>query len=67
MSDENQEHGLAPSNSTNATAIGAFIAATVVWGLGQKQIFFPAGYEALLGGFVATLLGYLPKSGRRRK
>jgi hypothetical protein len=56
--------GAVPSGSTNATAIGAFLAALVMWYLGRQGITFPAGIEAGLAGTFATLLGYLPKSGR---
>lgn len=57
--------GLAPSNSTNVSAIAAFLSAAIVWSLGQKKIFFPAGFEGLLCGFIAALAGYLPRSGRK--
>lgn len=57
--------GLAPSGSTTTSAIAAFLAASIVWGLGQKQIFFPAGFEGLLCGAISALAGYLPASGRK--
>lgn len=56
---------LAPSSSTNASGIAAFLAAFIVWYLGRRNIFFPAGFEALLGGALAAVAGYLPRSGRR--
>lgn len=62
MSDN--EHGLAPSASTNASAVAAFLAATLMIILERYGIHAPAGYEALLGGAIATLGGYIPKSGR---
>lgn len=58
---------LAPSGSTNASAIAAFFAAFIMWYLGRRNIFFPAGFEALLGGFLAAIAGYLPRAGRRVK
>ena len=57
--------GALPSNSTNATALGGAIATLVIGYLGTRGITFPAGYEAALAVVVATLAGYLPKSGRR--
>lgn len=57
--------GLAPSGSTNASLIAAFLAATIIWGLGQKGITFPAGYEALMAGAFTAAAGWLPKSGRK--
>lgn len=62
---DDQSSGLMPSGSTNASAVGAFLAALIMWYLGQRKIFFPAGFEALLAGFLVTLIGYLPKSGRK--
>lgn len=66
MSDETVEHGFTPSASTIATAGGALLAATIMLVLEQFGIHAPAGYEALLGGFIAAAAGYLPKSGRQR-
>lgn len=57
--------GLTPSGSTNASAITAFLAAAIMWYLGQRHIFFPAGFEALLAGFLTAVVGYLPASGRK--
>jgi hypothetical protein len=57
---------ITPSGSTTASAIGAFLAALIIWYLGTRKIFFPAGFEALLAGFIAALAGYLPRSGRRK-
>jgi hypothetical protein len=57
--------GLTPSNSTNVSAIAAFLSASIIWALGQKQIFFPAGFEGLLCGAIAAAAGYLPASGRK--
>ena len=68
MTDETEPtHSLTPSNSTNASTIAAFVAAAIIWALGQKKIFFPAGFEALMAGALAALAGYLPRSGRRRR
>ena len=67
MTDEEQ-HGLAPSNATNLTLLGAAIAAVTMGILGKVYgIYFEAGFEAGLAGIFAALLGYLPKSGRRRR
>jgi hypothetical protein len=56
--------GAVPSASTTWTGIGAFLAGLTMYELGQHGITFPAGTEAGLAGLFATLLGYLPKSGR---
>lgn len=56
---------LVPSNSTSGSALAAFLAAFIMWYLGRRNIFFPAGFEALLGGALAAVAGYLPRSGRR--
>lgn len=62
-----EQHSLIPSGSTAATAGGAFIAATAMLILERYNIHAPAGYEALLGGFIAALAGYIPRSGRLPK
>jgi len=54
-----------PSNSTTGSSIGAFLAASIIWYLGRRNIFFPAGFEALLAGFITTFAGYIPQSGRK--
>lgn len=59
--------GLIPSGSTNMSAITAFLAAAIIWYLGTRKIFFPAGFEGLLCGFLAALAGYLPASGRKAR
>jgi len=61
------QHGLAPSNSTSASVFGAFLAATIVFAFHTKGIDFPAGYEALLGGAITAAAGYIPRSGRKPK
>lgn len=61
------EHTLTPSASTGASTIAAFVAAAIIWALGQKKIFFPAGFEALMAGALAAAAGYLPRSGRRKR
>lgn len=65
MNDES--HSLIPSGSTTASTIGAFLAATIMMVLGHYKVYAPAGYEALLGGVIAVLCGYIPKSGRLPK
>lgn len=57
--------GLAPSNSTNASILGAFVATTFIIICHNKGIDFPAGYEASMAGAVTILFGYIPKSGRK--
>jgi len=57
--------GYVPSNSTVATAFGGAVATVVIAVLGQYKIFFPAGVESAIAVIVATVVGYLPKSGRR--
>ena len=69
MTDEQtQEYGFAPSGSTNATLIGGALAAITIGVLGKIYgIYFEAGFEAGLAVIFATLVGYLPKSGRLQK
>ena len=57
--------GLAPSGSTNATGIAGAITSLLIYGLSLKGINFPAGMEAAIAVLVATLVGYLPASGRK--
>jgi hypothetical protein len=57
--------GFAPSNSSNASAAGTFLAVIIAWWLSLKGIFMPAGVEAAFGGILAFIAGYLPKSGRK--
>jgi uncharacterized membrane protein YccC len=56
--------GLAPSASTVGTGVGVTVASVIIYLLGLKGIFLPAGSEALIAGFVGMLAGYLPKAGR---
>lgn len=67
MSDDDQSHSLAPSGSTAASMLAAFLAATIVFILHAKGIDVPAGYEALLGGALTAAAGYIPRSGRLPK
>lgn len=64
---EKPEYGLVPSAATGVGMIGAFIAATIVFVFHFKGIDFPAGYEALMGGALTTLIIYFHNSGRREK
>ncbi len=59
-----KRNNLTPSNSTNASLISGAITAIIIWYAGTKGITFPAGVEAGITGLVATLVGYLPQSGR---
>lgn len=65
MSDEQGSKGFTPSAATGVATVGAFIAATIVFIFHAKGIDFPAGYEALMGGSITTLILYLHSSGRR--
>lgn len=53
-----------PSNSTNASALGTAVAAVLFIVLSKYGVNLPAGSEAAVAGLLATLAGYLPKSGR---
>ena len=57
--------GAMPSDSTSLSAVGGAIATVVMAVLGSKGITFPAGMEAGIAVIAATLLGYLPPSGRK--
>ena len=57
--------GAMPSDSTSLSAVGGAIAVVVMAVLGQKGITFPAGVEAAIAVIASTLLGYIPKSGRK--
>lgn len=57
--------GAAPSTSTSASGIGAIVAALMFALLDKYGIHLDAGTEALVGGLMAALAGYLPKSGRK--
>ena len=57
--------GAMPSDSTSMSAVGGAIATVIMAVLGSKGITFPAGMEAGIAVIVATLLGYLPPSGRK--
>lgn len=57
--------GLAPSGSTNGTAVAGSVAAIIMYILSRYGITFPAGLESEIAILVAALGGYIPKSGRK--
>lgn len=56
-----------PSNSTVGSAAGAFLATTIILILDHYKIDLPAGYEASLAGFIATVAGYIPDLFKRKE
>lgn len=60
MSDQvPDKSAFATSANTNVSTVGAFFAALIMWALGERKVFFPAGFEALLAGFIVAALGYV--------
>jgi hypothetical protein len=55
---------MTPSGSTTGSALGGALSAVIIYILGRYGITFPAGIEAAIAAIVATVIGYLPASGR---
>lgn len=47
------------SANTQVSAVAAFVAAAIIWYLGEKGTHFPAGFEALMAGAFSAVAGYM--------